>query len=105
MGMEQLTYQCRVQSAEWGMEALRGRNESRWPGACKCRKSAHYGGRGAVDEDAAHGFGSGSEEVGASLEPGVGIAREANPGFVDEGGARGSETVETVGEAGGNYEL
>lgn len=39
-----------------------------------------------VDEDTAHGFGGGGEEVGAAVEVGVVGADEAEPGFVDESG-------------------
>ena len=40
---------------------------------------------GAVDENPAHGLGSGAEEV-SSVLPSPGFAADAKPGFVDEGG-------------------
>lgn len=40
----------------------------------------------SIDENAAHGFRGGAEEVGAILPGGLTVASESEPGFVDEGG-------------------
>jgi hypothetical protein len=41
---------------------------------------------GAVDEDAPHRLGRGAEKVRAILPVGLGVAAEAEPGLVHEGG-------------------
>lgn len=52
---------------------------------------------GVLDQDTAHGFGGGAEEVGAILPAWVIAGHQTEPGFVDEGGGLQSVAVLFLG--------